>query len=390
MKFVSLQKKIAFYGLIVTVIISGLLYLILKFAVVNGVNKLEDDNVSRNLQRISNGLESYFQFMIQKSGDWAKWDATYDFIDDLNEDYVQENLPEESFSTLNISMILYINDQDELVYKEGINTENGKFENIPDEVLSQLTEYVKREGGDEFLSGYLTVKDKPPLLFVAHPILKSNGEGPSKGFLIMARYLDESILQILKNSTLYPISIAEIESRDLSSNFLIAKEKIENGSTIYITREESKVYGYSLYLDISGQSSFIFRIEMPRELIKQYLNTLNFVLLTVFLAGSMLSLIVYLIIKKVVLVRLIALHEGAKNMAQGQSTAASFPINGNDEIADLAKKIRSILQNLSRAEKSMEGKNLELEKMNKFMVGREIKMAELKEEVRSLKDRLQI
>lgn len=388
MKFVSLRQKIIAFGLVATILISALLYLVLNFAIAKGVSKLENDNVERNLQRIENSLDGYFTFLTQKSGDWAKWDASYQFVDDLNEDYVDENLTEDAFSTLGVNIIIYLNSEGEMVYKNGIDPQMVQYEEVPEEILRNtdfIYKKMKQRGEGESLHGYLDIKDHPPLLFVSHHILHSDGSGPVNGVLIMGRYLDDQVLKTLEKSTLFPISFVDTDDSFLSSDFAAAESQLIKGVNNYISRESGDLYGYSMYSDLMG-NSFIFRIQMPRELITQYLQAIRYTLLIVFLAGLLLSLITYFALKKIVLNPLGQLHSEVVNMADGRFIKG-VKINGNDEIALLSKKINSLLRDLASAEEGMQKKNEELERMNNFMIGREIKMSELKEELQKIKKR---
>ena len=386
MKFVSLRQKIITFGLIATILISVFLYLILNFAVAKGVKNLEDDNVQRNLQRIDNALDGYFKYLTQKSGDWARWDATYQFINDHNENYVNENLTEDAFATLDVNMMIYLNNEGEMVYQKGIDPEVARYQEIPDQILKNagmIYEKIEQRNEGESFHGYFDIKNHAPILFVAQRILKSDGSGPSNGVLIVGRYLDDNVVQTLEKSTLFPILFADLDDGFPFSDFVTARSELVKNAGAYISREKDNVYGYTMYSDLFD-NEFIFRIQMPRELVSQYLETIRYTLLIVFFAGLLLSLITYFAFKKIVLNPLVKLHSEVENIAGGRATK-KFIISGNDEIALLSKKINELLSQLASAEMNMKIKNDELERMNNFMVGREIKMFELKEENRRLK-----
>ena len=386
MKFVPIKQKIIIFGFLATILVSAILYLVLNFAVVKGVGNLENDNVEMNLQRIENSLDRYFIFLNQKSGDWAKWDATYEFVDDLNEAYVDENMTIEALSTMDVNMIIYLNDSGEIVYSKGIDLETGQYQEVPDDIRHNIPliyqKMLKKEEG-EAMHDYLDIKNHPPLLFVANHILKSDGSGPSKGLLIMGRYLDRGVLQTFEKNTLFPISFADLDDAFLSSDFALAEAQLSKGESAYIVRENQKIFGYSMYSDPLDHR-FIFKIEMPRELVGKYLETIRYTLLIIFFAGLLLSLMTYFAFKKIVLNPLAQLHSEVENIADGRYIENSI-ISGNDEIALLSKKINELLRQLALAEKNMQKKNDELEQMNNFMVGREVKMSELKEEIKRLK-----
>jgi len=87
---------------------------------------------------------------------------------------------------------------------------------------------------------------------------------------------------------------------------------------------------------------------------------------------------------------LVYLQNVAKNIAAGKSNQKLI-LNSKDEIGDLAVSFNKMTENLQQAKLNVEDKILErtaeLEKLNKRMVDRELKMIELKKEILELKNR---
>ena len=393
MKIFSIQKKIVISGLLITVVISTVLYLILNFSIVSSITNLEDSGVNKNMKRIENGLDNYLQYLFQKTGDWAKWDATYDFIDKKypveSSDYISENLNSETLATLDINLVVYLDKDGEVFFQEAFDSETNELNQIPEGNLEKIVSVknaLNKVSDVDYIDGYLSLDDKPPLLFVAHKILKSDGSGPSNGILIMGRYLDEGVKKMLAGNTLYPVFIQPINDINMPSNLFIAKENLLlNDQSNYIHHTQDNNYGYSLYLDVWGEPAFIARINVPRELVKKYLETVHYSLFTVFAGGLLLSLMAFIFIRKFALRPLQDLHKTVSKISEGHTNSSSIIIKGNDEIAFLSLEIKKMLENLSDAEKDSLRKNEELKKINSFMINRELKMADLKEEIKKLK-----
>ncbi len=85
------------------------LTLVSRVVVLEGFNDLETEYVNINVQRTISELNSTLAKVASISGDWAPWDASYTFIQDLNEDYIKGNLSAETFVNLGINFMLFVN-----------------------------------------------------------------------------------------------------------------------------------------------------------------------------------------------------------------------------------------------------------------------------------------
>jgi nitrate/nitrite-specific signal transduction histidine kinase len=94
-----------------------------------------------------------------------------------------------------------------------------------------------------------------------------------------------------------------------------------------------------------------------------------------------------LIVSRLVIQPLKIFTEAAKEVTKG-NLDVKVNIEGSDEIGQLAKSFNGMLIELQGARENIEKKVAErtadLEKINNFMVGREIKMIDLKKQINEL------
>lgn len=353
----SLRKQIILFGIITTFLISGLLYYTLYAAIREGFNKLEDTAVDRNVTRINNGIESNFTFLTAKSGDWAHWDQTYEFIDDLNQAYIDENMTDDAFSTLDINLAFYINKVGQRSYYRTYDLKTGEVFSLSEELSNRLLEAAKDipEELDSSVHGLVTSKDHLPLFIVAQHIIRSDGSGPANGVLIFGRFLDEEVLVGLEKSTIFNIEFYQMDQEDLPEDVITARQNIQNGKrNIYISRKEKDITGYTIFNDFWGSPSLIFRVDSPREIAYQASLTVDYTLYVIVVAGLAYCLFGYVFIKKVVLNRLSALHNEVRDITRNKNPDPNFVIKGDDEIGYLAEKMNTMLIKLATAQATLE------------------------------------
>lgn len=124
------------------------------------------------------------------------------------------------------------------------------------------------------------------------------------------------------------------------------------------------------------------------EELMNFLNTIKiqtyFLLLSSFIAMLFLSLLFY---RKMV-VPIKELSRISKEISLGNFDSR-LKVSSNDEISSLAENFNKMAVDLKESRENIEDKikerTLQLEKINKYMVGRELKMAELKKEIDRIK-----
>src|SRR3989339_836200 len=99
-------------------------YIIIRFVLINGYIELETEDMIKTTDQVSNQMKDDLLKLKTTVGDWAPWNDTYQFIQELNESYIQNNLMYTTIANLNINFMLFIGNDGRLKYVRGIDTEN--------------------------------------------------------------------------------------------------------------------------------------------------------------------------------------------------------------------------------------------------------------------------
>jgi HAMP domain-containing protein len=162
---------------------------------------------------------------------------------------------------------------------------------------------------------------------------------------------------------------------------------------IYVQNYEAGKSNWKFILGFSLKEVSLMRKET-------YIVSAIFVLATVIISGILLYIIVAHFTKPIQ-----ELVTGTKIISEG-NLSYQLPTKTNDEIGDLAKAFNLMTVNLKQfysgleelvkkrtseveeSKKQLEKNITELQEVNKLMVGRELKMAEMKKEIEELKEQL--
>ncbi len=208
--------------------------------------------------------------------------------------------------------------------------------------------------------------------------------------------------RILKS--LGPLSIEEADSLHKSKKFL--EEKIDSlqykdvrmailnysapqNILFYDEVDREKEY---LFVNKIGNYPFFLVVETSEEEIKEtvfeIIETISIYILAVILIFVILG---YFLVKKFLISNLLIFNEVAKAIAHGDFSVKSKIIRG-DEIGDLARSIDEMAEKLQQARENIEKKvadrTADLQKLNRVLTGRELKMIELKNKIKDLEKKL--
>ena len=122
--------------LVLTVLISTL-YFVSQNIIMNGINAAENKDAEFNSQRFTRNLNIEFKAMNAIVSDWSSWDDTYRFVEDNNTEFQQTNLVDSTFENLNLNLMLFINQNYQIVYCEVFNLTNQSEMQLPQSTLGQ-------------------------------------------------------------------------------------------------------------------------------------------------------------------------------------------------------------------------------------------------------------
>ena len=334
-------------GLTVALLIAGL-YVVSRIIVLDGFAKLEEENVQQNLEHVLTTVRDDINTLDALAFDWAAWDDSYEFIEDVNQDYIDSNLVDETFPNARLNFILYVNTDGALVYGKGYDLQSEEPIPIPESLLEHVTgdaPLARHTETDSAVNGLLILEGEP-LLVASRPILTSEEEGPIRGALIMARYLDDAEIDLLAESTLIPFTSALFEKVPE----ILRKPLPAEGAMLVRRLDADTVAGYTRLDDIYGKPALVLEIQMARDIYQQGERSVSYFMLSLLGAGLIFGLVALLILERPLLARLTSLNTDVERIGATGDLSKRVPTSGKDELSSLARSINSMLARLEAAQ----------------------------------------
>ena len=399
----SLKSKMTLVLLAGEIVFLGGIYFISSVVLLKNYSNIEENKVKENLERIQNNFDNIFSQLETNLNDWAGWDDTYKFVEDRNQAYIKSNLGTSSIANLKINSMVFINTEGKIVFDKMIDY--SAIEELP---IDSMEVYIKNHkevmvhGENDGVKGLIFLPESPFLL-VSAPILNSNREGPYHGTLIFAKKLDDQTLKSLEKITNLTISIFPYNLSSLPKDVELARSNLKKQRFFVNPLSKEKIAGYVLLKDIGDRPTAILKIEDNRDIYTQGLNTLYTYLISVVVLAILFWILMVLFFNKTIIGRFFKLVKEMEIIIKNEDITKRLTEGSTDEIGALTKEINNMLSkiaNLNEKEKDANVKMkvaedelkehlVELGKINKLMVGRELKMIELKKEIEELKNKLE-
>jgi PAS domain S-box-containing protein len=327
-------------------------YAVSQIILMGSFNRLEDQYIRNNVETATNNLQDDINKLDNIVKDWATWDDTYSFIDQLNDQYKRSNVIDVTFKNLKINLMLFINSNGRIVYGKAFD-DKGNEKSVPIQLtgLSVNDSFMKHNDTESFVSGIIMLPDGP-MLVSSRPILTSESEGPIRGSLVMGRFLDQDEIERLSGITHRPLSIYSFDDPSMPSDFNEARISLLKNRTLYVKPlTEESIAAYKVLNDIYGNPAIILRVESSRELYQQGKATMLYFIESILAIGIVFGVVTLLFLERSVLSPLSGLSNNVSRIEISGDLSERVLIKEkeNDELGNLADDINGMLESLEQS-----------------------------------------
>ncbi|MCK9296333.1 MAG: PAS domain S-box protein [Desulfobulbaceae bacterium] len=367
----GIRKKVLLSIGLVSLALTAIFYYLFKNVILNNFDIIEERFVHDNISRVKAIIEDQAKSLDTLTHDWASWDDTYGFIVDLNKDYEETNIVEETFlSSAKINYLLFFDSEGKLVHGTFYDPEQKALVPVPANLLSQLAgnkQLFHHPTNDSHFTGLIKISDAI-LLISARPILKSDGKGPNRGTLIMMRILDEARIQMIKGITKMDFSVHIINTPlPHPDSFEILDTMLANPDNFLIKPlNDDYIAGYGIIKDIFGQPLLLLRLAVSRTIHIQGHRTLTYLLWATIITSLTFSFLVFIILDRLVLNRLAGLNSDVLKISKSAHPASRVQVSGSDEFASLSNSINTMLDAIDKNQLEQKEKEVRLRTIAEF------------------------
>lgn len=346
------RKTLSIVGITIAGL-TGVLYATSSTILLGSLVKAEEQEATQVVKGVLSVFSQTADDFNSRFADWSAWDDTYAFIQNRNKEFIASNLVPEGLANVRVNIAVFVNTSGKIVYGTGLDTKKLQVTPVPEALKQHISlndPLLQHPNAESSLAGIMLLPSGP-VLITSRPIVTTKSTGPIRGTLVFGRNLDAAGIAKLSKITRLPLIVHSINEPQLPAEFQKVREKLSANKPILVRAlSEDAIAGYALLNDIYNQPALILRVELPREIYRQGQISLQYLLVSVILAGIGFIGCTLLLLEYLVLFRLSSLAKGVNCVSASQDLSLRLSVTGEDELSDLANTINGMLSAIANAE----------------------------------------
>lgn len=256
------------------------------------------------------------------------------------------------FHSLDLAAVYDSNNR--LVTVSAFDSEKNESGPVPadqQDALGKLVSQIASSEGD-FLLGIVNLDGSP--LMVALNIIRDSNE-VKRGVAVVGWFVDRFEMERIFRASGASIAVYDLKGTLPPDVKKAAGVMIKGAGGIHTAViDRASVAGYFTLMDIFGEPSFIVRAVEKRILYEQGKVTIAYIIMALFIAGTVLCSVMLIFVRGTILARLQSLTTRVLKITEIRDISARVPLSEyQDELNTLAVSINSMLESLENAEVGM-------------------------------------
>jgi len=367
-----------------------------QFIILPSFLKIEHYEAEKNLERSVSAIKREIRYLDYLCHNWAAWDDTYHFTENLSKEYIESNLGISTYIDNSLNLIYIYNTDRQMIwgktYDLDLETEIHLAAFSP-KGLSERHSLIPHQSNQTLLSELtisgIFITKQGPMIISARPILTSNNEGPIRGTLLIGKFFNQHLITTLVEQTQVNFQIIHHQEESLSNTF----KKILNQATtksFYQAEGLNKNYGfiYTIFPDIDKKVAFLILLKMPQEITQKGLTNIHYTFLFIFISNLLILIITLLVLKQTIyspLQQTLANHVSLLSNPNSENSH-SFSTNYQDNVDLLTQYLDNMLEKIENRTVELEE---ELEKVNEELTQDIIHRKQIEQELHKTNEELQ-
>lgn len=350
----KLRGKTLVFMAVIILSLTGSFFIISEMIFIGSSSESETSYTHLVLNNTLNSLNNSLESLNNSANDWSSWDDAYYYVSGDKPNFLNKTLVNDAFLKLNMDFILFANNNGKIVYAKAYNRTSQKEIQLPSNLDQTLINngLMLNKSINTSLSGIIIINGIP-MIVVSNPILKSSGDGPSHGTLIMGRFLNPDMLSRLSNSGI--VSVQPVNSTSASPDFINAVSHLSNETPVYVTNlSHDSIAGYSILEGVGSSPDLVLKVELPRFINDDYENAIFDLILSLIIMGLLAAMFITYYLDRNVLYRLDKIMESITGIGKKTDLSKRVPVSGNDELADLSTSVNKMLGSLQESNSNLE------------------------------------
>lgn len=343
------RKSIATTIITLLGLVAGLMYITSRI-LMHGFAVVERQATERDVARANDAIASDIAKTELLCSDWSNWDDAYRYVQDHNRRFEDANFTKASLVGTRQDILVIMDKRGRVAFGCSIKVSlpSGRAP-LPSGLLAHIRPAsLMWRGARERSASVGTLSLPGGLMFVSvHPILTSSLRGPSRGIVVMGKWLNRSAIESYCDLTHHDIRIIPLDSRPVPADIARANSALSRGTVVYtLPLSDSHLAGYSRMLDVYGKPVAILEVVARRDVYGQARKSLGWVMAALIVMGVAFGVVSSILLSINVIRPVTDLSTNVREVRTHGDISYRLPSRGTDEIAALRDDINDMLEAL--------------------------------------------
>ncbi len=334
--------------MILTVVISCLIVLSGVYAaaatiIMPGYDEIEDlqtkNAVSQTLATINYRLTELYE----KVRDYSAWDETYSFIQNPNEQYIEDNL-NPAFNNLGIDLIILSDNEGNLVYCKSLDLNSS----APLEINQAAKAYLQTDKAlwnftstSQKKTGILLINGQPVFVAIS-PIVTNTFDGPIMGGMMFGKFLDSKEKERLTEIMGLNFSLNTIDDYKLREGGSENLASLNVSPQVVLVQRSSfeVISGLTLIDDLDGNASFVLQVDQNRVVLQHGLLTMYVFIVASLTLSIITAIAIVFVLERQIIKPLTKLANDVKATFSNSANGEKYAKTDTDEVTVLTGMIQ--------------------------------------------------
>ena len=344
----------------------GLLGWLIHAQLISRFSQLEAAELKQQHERLEQAIAAEFDSLQRLTSDWGEYDETYDYMAGENPEFVAANITPAGMQNLQLDAIAMLNPDHSIHEGFSLTTEGDALRPLPDGLAAAISRAASLLPDPD--QGFGVVTEGERVLSVAvSGILTSEGEGPSRGQIVMARYLTDGTVEQLAKRIRSRIQFEPMRTEHALG--LQLRQRLANEPYVQHELSSDHIASYSLLNGLDGKPALVMQVSMRRDILHEGQSAVSTLLTLAALGYLILLLAMFSAVRWVAIRRIQRVARELQSIdTDSDVEQRRITVSGNDEISALSNAINHLLQRLLDSFRERHRLNERQRKLNALLV----------------------
>lgn len=305
---------------------------------------LEAVDAAEDLDRVQAALDRERDHLSAFTFDWSAWDDAYEYVETQSPAFAEANLGDDTFKNYHFDVMAFFRADGTLVWGRALEHrgETAHEVALPTLLRDHPAVPILTHGPvDEAIAGLVHIDDHS-LLLAARPIIRSSYTGPSRGTLVVGRFVADEFTRELAAQVGLHLRLLPITAAPPAGT--VASAPVLNRV------DDQQLVASTTYPQLDGTPGLIVEASLPRRIWARSQATERFGSLFLLAASASVFALILVLLRRIVLVPLEQLAARVREVATTRDLRRPVVIDRDDEIGQLSRQFQHMTDELRQAQ----------------------------------------